>query len=316
MDIFSYDLSISSFDWSQWVSHVLSYHTALSSPSHPQPISRPSANPHSIVRKAIDEIIQAPAACNYDPANPQPVFTGLEERRIEKLEQEHTSTVDVLEIDLDEDGPLREEYLPKRRVSGAGSTRSTYSHAGSNAEMADASLGWEKHKIVDKTLPPPARWSPAGDEPILRDRNRLSGHYVAVQPPLLSSMAPSQFASQCYHELGYANQNWPPGPPAGYVFDVPTLHVSQPYTPYTFVPPVALPHSRSQSHSYDQDNSQSRIHSRSYSQSGSEYRYNDVHMTANELPTPWAAHGHSAYSCATGFVPHHSANYQSNWLRT
>jgi len=165
-------------------------------------------------------------------------------------------------------------------------------------------------------LPPPARWSPAGDEPILRDRNRVSGHYVAVQPPLLNSMAPSLVASQCYHDLGYVNQNWPPGAPAGYVFDVPTLHVSQPtYTPYPFVLPVALSHSRSQSLSHDQDNPQSRIHSRSYSQSGFEHRYNNVSMAVNDPAAAWLAHAHSTYTCAPGFAPH-SANYLSNWLRT
>src|SRR5258705_5114179 len=92
----------------------MAHHISLMSPGRPQPISRPSSNPHTIVRRAIEEIIQTPVAPKSTAGVPQPVFLGFEERLREK---EATMAVDVLEIDLDEDGPLREEYLPKRRAS-------------------------------------------------------------------------------------------------------------------------------------------------------------------------------------------------------
>ncbi|KAF8211412.1 hypothetical protein K438DRAFT_1958524 [Mycena galopus ATCC 62051] len=353
LDIFAYDLSVPSSDWSQWLAHLVSYHQLSSSPSRPQPISRPSTNPHAIVRKALDEIIQAPAACNFDSSSPQPVFMGLEERRRERMEKEQQAR--VLEIDLDEDGPLREEYLPKRRFSAAGSTRSSFnSHdapppRAAASEAVNVSQNWHgqtHNKVVDKSLPPPARWSPAADEPILRERNRGSGHYVAVQPPFLPSMMPYQMAPSYHppHELGY-NQNWPPAAtfaavkPAtmmgmGYVFDAPPLHVAHPAyaTPaYPFVAPVphlalSHQHSRSQSLSYDQDNSHSRnrVRSCSQSQAQAQFEYHGCH----DLGVP----AHEAVNAHWGAAPAHAAHYgyaapafagqhghghmQPAWLRT
>ncbi|KAJ7667733.1 hypothetical protein DFH06DRAFT_1267857 [Mycena polygramma] len=334
LDIFAYDLSVPSSDWSQWLSHLVSYHQLSSSPSHPQPISRPSTNPHAIVRRALDEIIHAPAAANYDSSSPQPVFIGLEERRRERMEKEQARSIDVLEIDLDEDGPLREEYLPRRRVSGAASTRSFNSHeAPPPRVVVDNAQNWQSHKVVEKSLPPPARWSPAADEPILRESNRASGHYVAVQPPLLPSMIPYQMAPNYHtpHELGYPNQNWPPGgtfvpvkPQAmmAYVFDAPPLHVSHPpYNAYPFVPSLALSHSRSQSLSYDQDNSHSRNRLRSCSQSF-EYHCQDVRMGPNELAPSneadarWAAPAQYGYPAPAFAGQSGHGHMQPAWLRT
>jgi hypothetical protein len=64
---------------------------------------------------------------------------------------------------------------------------------------------------TEKPFPPPAKWSPTGDEPILRERNRMIGQYVAVQPPLVNSVTPFQVLPLSYdqpNELGYSNQNW------------------------------------------------------------------------------------------------------------
>lgn len=303
--IFSYDLSVSSDDWAQWLSYLMSYHSSFSSSSHPQPISRPSASPHSIVRKAIAEIIQAPVACNFNPARPQPVFLGIEERR-EKLEREQAFTVDVLEIDLDEDGPLREEYLPKRRVSG--STRYFL-----RPQAVDEN--WERQKLeMNKPLPPPAKWSPAGDEPILRDRNRVNGSFAPH-----NSLVPYQLYPRG-HELTYPN-HWSAGSfvavpsqaPMGYVLDVPAVPLQPPYN-HPLVLPVAQSDSRSQSLSHDQDTFQHN-HMRSYSQSRFDYRCNDIPVPAvNQflVDAPWAT-GHYAYPA---YTPYSGVNYQSAWLRT
>ncbi|KAJ7638567.1 hypothetical protein FB45DRAFT_1023345 [Roridomyces roridus] len=337
LDIFAYDLSVPSSDWSQWLSHLVSYHLMISSPSYPQPISRPSTNPHVIVRRALDEIIQAPEAAGFSFASPQPVFMGLEERRKERMEKEQARSVDVLEIDLDEDGPLREEYLPKRRFSRAESTRiNIHAHDAPVRVSADDAQNWQgSHQVLDKSLPPPARWSPAADEPILRERNRASGHYVAVQPPLLAPMHPYPLAPSYHsgHEFGYPNQNWPPSgtyvavKPAtlmGYVLDAPPLHVAHPtYAAYhPFVAPAPAPlalshsHSRSQSLCYDQDNSHARNRLRSCSQSGFDYQPNEAHINViahvHDADRRWVAPAHYGY-LAPAFAP---PPIQPAWLRT
>ncbi|KAG5646463.1 hypothetical protein DXG03_003513 [Asterophora parasitica] len=325
LDIFAYDLTISSRDWSQWLSHVLSYHMSLASPTNrPQPISRPSTNPHSIVRKAIEEMIQAPVACDAFSV-PQPVFVGIEERKREKLEKERAMVADVLEIDLDEDGPLREEYLPKRRVSGAGSYRNSQVIQPLNVvDNVAASGDWEQrgNRDMGRSLPPPAKWSPSGDEPIHRERTRVSGQYVAVQAPIVTYPAP-------YHPVdAYAHHSWssvtyPPVKPMQptYIFDFPVAGNQATYNSYPYVP-QPISHSRSHSLSYDQENLQSRNHMRSYSQSRFEYQCSDIRMTANEFvphsqgDAAWMGASHYQYH-GSAFAPIHNVNYhQPAWLRT
>lgn len=319
LDIFAYDLNVPSREWSQWLAHVMSYHHSLASPIHPQPISRPSANPHSIIRKSIEEIAKASSTNNA--SLPQPVFIGLEERKQAKLEQDQVLAADVLEIDLDEDGPLREEYLPKRRVSGAGSTRSTRSTQG----RGDSANEWDQHSVreMENPLPPPAKWSPSGDEPIHREKNRASGQYVAVQPTIYPATYPQSLDSD------YTHQNWASADSymtfksqSAYVFNLtaPIHTINQAsYNPYPYVAPLAFSHSRSQSHTYDQENMQLRNHMHSYSQSF-EYRCSDIRMTANELACPeadpqWIGSDQYSYY-GSAFAPLTNINYQSTWLRT
>ncbi|KII95813.1 hypothetical protein PLICRDRAFT_98591 [Plicaturopsis crispa FD-325 SS-3] len=208
MKIFHHDLSVTPRQWSEWLAHLNSHHQSLASPTHhPQPISRPSSSPYSIVRKAIEELIQA---STHDDgitplSNTEPVFLGLEDRKRERYERENgIQAIDDLEIDLDEDGPLREEYLPKRRVSGARSAHSSIS-IGKSVDLQHGLKEWEKRADPERMLPPPAKWSPAGDEPILRSRN-ISGQYLAVQAPL----APPFPALAAYHHMQQSNryQNW------------------------------------------------------------------------------------------------------------
>ncbi|KAJ3776668.1 hypothetical protein FB446DRAFT_784972 [Lentinula raphanica] len=331
LDIFAYDLSISSNDWSDWLAHVMSYHHSLSSPSHPQPISRPSANPHLIIKLAIEEIINAPKTANGGRVYSQPVFIGLEERRKEKQDKEQAQKTDALEIDLDEDGPLREEYMPKRRVSGA----STSARNNENL-LAIQRQNWESTKPAEVNLPPPARWSPAGDEPILRESNRSYGRYIAVQPTPGLNVSTAPYQGLLHHQptqdIAYMSQHWLPNAPfaavkplptTGPFFEYPSLQhpVNPVYNPCP--PPLLLPfsfsHSRTQSYSHDQDIQQSYNHMRSYSQSQFDFRCCDLRMTANELVPvqrdmdgTW---GHPAYS-APAFVPHPTLAYQSAWLRT
>ncbi|KAG6833806.1 hypothetical protein H0H87_011740 [Tephrocybe sp. NHM501043] len=331
LDIFTYDLTISSRDWSQWLAHIMSYHMSLASPTHPQPISRPSTNPHSIVRKAIDEVLQVSVTCSALSV-PQPVFTGLEERRREKLEQEQAMAADILEIDLDEDGPLREEYLPKRRVSAAGTYRDTKPmQPFTVVDNIPTAPSRERRDFSDlqKPLPPPAKWSPAADEPIHRERNRASGQYVAVQPPVIHVAAaypipyrPSVDFASYYHwnTTTYA----PVKPPSNYAFDFPGMNSAShqtAYNAYPYIPQIPISHSRSQSLSHDDENLQIRHHMRSFSQSRYEYQCSDLRMTANEFAphmqgeNGWMRVGHYQYH-GSAFAPIHNVNYQQAWLRT
>lgn len=321
LDIFSYDLSISSQQWSQWLAHVISYHLSLSSPVHPQPISRPSSNPHSIVRKTIEDIMKAPSTCERASTVPQPVFIGLEERLREKIDQAECER-EVLEIDLDEDGPLRQEYLPKRHASNSASQHSQPRENVVTLEHSTvSSQKWKNCEIPQlKQLPPPAKWSPAADEPIFRDRNRVSGHYVAVQAPTV--------AASCQpRDVGY-NQTW--GIPIGYaavksqlnyVYDCPPmLPLNQSnYNPFGHIPSLAISHARSQSFSYDQGGFLSRSHMRSYSQSQFDYQGSELRMTisdhhlADEAGSRWMETTHHYPYAGPAFIPVPITGMQHAW---
>lgn len=276
LDVLTYDLSISNRDWNQWMVHVKSYHMSLASP-HLQPISRPSSNPHSIVRQSIDEILQAPSPTSGDSPIPQPVFLGLEERKNE----EQAASIDVLNIDLDEDGPLREEYLPRRRIGGS-CIRVSRSNESENLHA---------NTVVHKPLPPPAKWSPAGDEPILRDRNRSSGQYVAVQPSHpYAYVVPYRAPDVLY------NQSWdvafaPPfkAYPSSYAYGLPptTITAAQ-YSHYQPPSMATMSHSRSQSLFFDSEHHPSRSHLRSYSQARFDYnKFSDTRMSCHDPPSAY-----------------------------
>ena len=324
LEIFSYDLSISSQQWSQWLAHVISYHLSLSSPIHPQPISRPSSNPHSIVRKTIEDIMKAPATCKGASTVPQPVFIGLEERLREKVDQAECEK-EVLEIDLDEDGPLRQEYLPKRQASNL----TSQSRENATAALEHNTINNQKWNICEipqlKQLPPPAKWSPAADEPIFRDRNRVSGHYVAVQAPTATyAAAPCQ-----PQNVGY-NPTW--GVPIGYtavksqlsyMYDFPPiapLNQSN-YNPFGHIPSLAISHDRSQTFSYDQDSFLSRNHNmRSYSQSRFDYEGSELRMMIGDHrlvdeagSSRWMETAHHYPYAGPAFIPVPIVGMQPAW---
>jgi len=175
--IFGHDLSIPPQQWVTWLHHLSSYHSSLSSAAQ-QPIGRPSANPHLIIKKALYELLHTPTeaprceGASFVILPPGPVFIGLEDRRREHAAKEaatEQSNNEILDIDLDEDGPLREEYLPKRRVGNAKDTEPT------RIPFKPIAPG--------RTLPPPAKWSPEHDEPIMWSHSRPVRPYLAPQPP-------------------------------------------------------------------------------------------------------------------------------------
>ncbi|KAH8105929.1 hypothetical protein BXZ70DRAFT_403411 [Cristinia sonorae] len=301
LELFAHNLTIKSADWSNWLSHLMHHHVSLASPVFPQPIGRPSTNPHTIVRKSLETVADASVIRDREcfiSSPPVPVFVGIvDQHKEERYDQSCEEDVDVLEIDLDEDGPLREEYLPKRRVSSAGHGRR---------------VQYQERVEVDRTLPPPAKWSPAADEPISRDQLRLHQQYTVAPAPHAIPQLAMQPAPPPFHQaLGLNRRIWAAD---GYapkresmgrnVFDPLPQYSARPHQPaypayeYGYAP---QPHSRSQSFSYSQPVlGQSQGHLRSYSQTRYDTGYGDVRMSEPYYGLPpttyqWSAMDRPSY---------------------
>lgn len=234
--------------------------------------------------------MQTPIAPKSAGGVPQPAFLGFEERLREK---EAAMSVDVLEIDLDEDGPLREEYLPKRRASRIASQPAC--HTVNTIDTGSVGL-----------LPPPAKWSPSGDEPIHRERTRSSGHYVAVQAPQLASAYPVQSHDVTYH------QNWlrgayMPVKHIGYAYEIPAFFGMGQSTYNSFAENATMvpPHLRSQSLSYGRDTASFHTHM----QSGFGYTVSD-HIS--EMDARWVDGLHYPYS-GPAYLPLPAIGLQQSW---
>lgn len=288
LEIFQYDLSITPEQWADWLGDLMGYHQTLSSPMFPQPISRPSSSPHVIVRQAIETLVNAgPVGCrcvcvSQDAQTcgpPQPVFVGLEDGKKDKMEYDEMD--DVLEIDLDEDGPLREEYMPRRRFSSRSRNFNAESHA----------------KVPERTLPPPAKWSPAADEPIIRGReHRAHGQYVAPQPLSHISMGPPPFQPPVevhrtsWPMSSYMVRHEPIHRPTVFA-PPPVFQAPAPGFEYGYGMPLAHhSHVRSHSLTYNQAVAeQAPARTRSYSQSQYDHSYSDS-ADAHYAPPPMASH--------------------------
>lgn len=158
LDLLSHELSLSPQVWGNWVHDLSRYHRSLA--PFPPPIGPPKETPHNIVRYLFDELLNAQSPPVAPGLLIEPVFLGIESRILEKdHERQGAGDFDPIDFDLDEDGPLREEYIPKRRSS--------------------ASFSLPETAKVDRELPPPAQWSPgAADSPV---NVPLKASYQAVQ---------------------------------------------------------------------------------------------------------------------------------------
>lgn len=253
LELFAHDLSIPTDEWCRWLTQLNVYHSSLSSPEFPQPISRPSTSPHNIVRKAIEELLESSSRAENHRVEdiPEPVFYDISGNKASDIEL--LQDVDVLAFDLDEDGPLREEYMPKRRISSASNTRA----------RSDAS----------KPLPPPAKWSPAADEPIVRANMRPQAQYLAPQPISQSHSAATAVPPPApFHQaLDMSRHIWPLDEQMARQAYVPVHAPVYPAQPpyagyeYTYPPPLA-PHIHSRSQSLSYGHSAAAGHYRSYSQ--------------------------------------------------
>lgn len=253
LELFSHDLSIPTDEWCRWLTQLNVYHSSLSSPEFPQPISRPSTSPHNIVRKAIEDLLDASQRAETHEVEgiAAPVFYDIAENKGHEVEQ--MQDVDVLAFDLDEDGPLREEYLPKRRISSASNSRT----------RSDTS----------RALPPPAKWSPAADEPIVRGNMRAQAQYLAPQPishgHAAATVAPPP--APFHQALDMSRRIWPAGEQIArhpYVpVHAPVFPAQPVYTGYDYTyPPPPAPHMHSRSQSLSYGHPAAPGHYRSYSQ--------------------------------------------------
>ena len=179
----------------------------------------------------IEDLLEpASRSCNdmFPKFQPQPVFLGLEDRRRGRLDPTSAeSSSEALEIDLDEDGPLREEYMPRRRVSRNGSFRKVNSNTTRAPFGPERGIEWERASEMQRPLPPPAKWIPAADEPLQRDVIREPAHYMAVQPPpvpplIMMPQYPSSGQGTAYPQgwgTGAPTFHLPPHPMYGRPYD-------------------------------------------------------------------------------------------------
>lgn len=295
--------------WNQWLGHMLSYHLSLSPPSYAQPISRPSSNPQLIIQRVIEEIKGAPL---MHPSS-QPVFISFEQRNRYSLSAEEACDEipsDAYDIDLDEDGPLREEYLPRRRMSKGNSTSQ---RPAPMVERSQREFREPKPSPNESTLPPPSKWSPGADEPIRRvgDRPAL---YMPVQPsiaPLYPNSVPAVCWAPAYSVAvkpcpDYSSAPSKSSAPSNSSF------CSQPVNAPSFLQPCYNANAFSPSNSGFW-----------YQQIGFHYRNGDVRMSfdgtgyTSQSMANWPSVESYGPTVAPRvlFGPHPSINYPASWIR-
>ncbi|KAG2158908.1 uncharacterized protein EDB93DRAFT_1245471 [Suillus bovinus] len=304
LDILSHDLTISPAVWRQWLGHLFSYHVSLSPPPYAQPISRPSSNPQSIVRKVIEEIMEAPLT---HPSS-EPVFLSFEQRSKTQLNGAETCadpSHEAYDIDLDEDGPLRDEYLPRRRVSNGSATSRRSSELASRVEVERREVRESATSQNWNALPPPSKWSPAADEPIRRASDRPA-LYMPVQPPAVCwAPAVTYVPVKIAPDYSTAPYSKPAAVSNGYCYSQSVL-AQQPSQPHCDADAFSPPNS---GYSY---------------QIGFDYQCSHVRMSFDGTGYPSQPIANSNWPSAEAygfpaprvlFGPHPPINYQSSWVR-
>lgn len=167
-----HDLSVSPKAWEAWLFH-LQHYQAMQSP-YPSPIGRPtSTDSNGLARKMISDLLHLQNQRPSPGAPIVPLFSPLLVCETEK-ELAAPGSFDPFDIDLDEDGPLKEEYVPKRRTSVMGSSNSADRHS--------LSLDLKDMPLMSTPLPPPSEWSPQGDPPVLSELRGRSTSITRTAP--------------------------------------------------------------------------------------------------------------------------------------
>ncbi|THH10087.1 hypothetical protein EW145_g1563 [Phellinidium pouzarii] len=258
--VLSHDLTIKPEAWESWLSHLRRYQSSLC--PYPAPIQRPSTIDSSIVvRKMIETLIQSqtPAMARADTLQPVfiPLFDGDNEK---KVEMSQTNLFDPYEIDLDEDGPLREEYIPKRRTSHSRMQSITHGRIASDAK--------DSLQIQSSpSLPPPSKWSPQADPPLERERRHGDNYFAA--PPGSEHTSHSNFFSEYSQHPTWGTQAIPSLSSDSFQshqINARTLRPNHVFQSLALgLPYPAISHARSTLTSVNTATSQSSAHIRTYS---------------------------------------------------
>lgn len=237
----------------------------------------------------------------------EPVFLSFEQRSKTKLNGAETCAEvshEAYDINLDEDGPLREEYLPRRRVSSGSANSRRSSELALRADVERNELRELATSQNRNALPPPSKWSPAADEPIRRASDRPA-LYMPVQPPAVC-WAPA---------VAYVPVKLPP--------DISSVSYSKPAVPsndyYYSQSVIAQPPSQPRcADAFSPPNS-------GYSYPiGFDYQCGHVRMSFDGTGYPSQPMTNSNWPSAEAygfpaprvlFGPHPPINYQSSWVR-
>jgi len=128
---------------------------------YPAPIGPVNDTPHGVILHLLDDLIAVRAQPSRPGSLVEPIFLGIA-ARIRDRGASDFSNITRAEYDLDDDGPVREEY----RLAVL-------------ARLDRGEQSRRRRENLEKTLPPPSVWSPSEDPPIVRSRPK----YVAVQRP-------------------------------------------------------------------------------------------------------------------------------------
>lgn len=188
LNVLGHDLSVPALTWGKWLIYLRHYQSTIS--PYPAPIRRPSTyDAAAIIRKMIDDLVRLHSTAGLTSSMVNtvlPVFSPLLVCDGEKKTASHQPPFEPFDIDinLDEDGPLREEYVPKRRSSRTGG------QFGCNIPI-------EVDPVQNSScLPPPSEWSPQADPPLERNYRRPENHYGILQSASNASHVRS-FSATC-----------------------------------------------------------------------------------------------------------------------
>lgn len=178
----SYCLAVPSDAWATWLGrlHALQSSTPYIRPPLAPIGSMPLPDNHLFMANTIARL----AASSLPLANgslSEPFFLGKAER-VKAREEEIEAYTDLFEedIDLDEDGPLKEEYLPK----GIREERERRQQR----EIELQALRKARVEALEQArLPPPSEWSPENDPVIERTAKRSSN--VPIGPPAIPAFS-------------------------------------------------------------------------------------------------------------------------------
>lgn len=124
LDILSHELTLDSAVWNRWVRTLYDHHISMRAPINSKHHSEcQSRESYIVVRHMLEGLMSANAhetVLLYSGSAKHPTFLGIQDRINTKYTAEGLQKGKMADgFEMDHDGPLREEYLPKRRSQEA-----------------------------------------------------------------------------------------------------------------------------------------------------------------------------------------------------